>query len=194
MIGLISILALGMGTLGAFRVVNAATAGSCIITLFGQQYDVTSLQAGHTGGSIFVCGTDMTATYQAMHGTDVSRMAPFLIVVPTPTPTPTVVPTATPVPTQSPSPSQTPVPTSTPTPTPSSTPSPTVTPSPTSTPGSIITDDDDEEEDEDSDDEEDEDEEEEDSDDHESRGHHNLSQIVEKWEQHISRRFSSSSD
>lgn len=57
----------------------ASTSGGCIITLFGKQYDVTSLRTSHTGGNIFVCGTDMTATYQSMHGTDVTRMQAYLV-------------------------------------------------------------------------------------------------------------------
>ena len=51
----------------------------CVITLFGVLYDVTSLQNTHSGGNIFVCGTNMTSTYQGMHGTNVSRMAPYTI-------------------------------------------------------------------------------------------------------------------
>lgn len=54
-------------------------ATDCVVTLFGIQYDVTSLQTTHSGGNIFTCGTNMTATYQAKHGTDVSRMAPYTI-------------------------------------------------------------------------------------------------------------------
>ena len=100
--------------------VNAAT--PCIITLFGVKYDVSPLQSIHTGGNIFVCGTDMTSVYQSQHGTDVTRMIPYLLV--TPTPTPTNTPTPTPVVT--PNPSSTPTPTLTPTPNPSITPTPTI--------------------------------------------------------------------
>lgn len=185
-IGFVSIFVLGAGALGIFRVANAATTGSCIITLFGKQYDVTSLQTNHTGGNIFVCGTDMTATYQAMHGMDVTRMAPYLILAATPTPTPTASPTATPTPT--PTPTSTPTPTPTPTSTPTATPSPTVTPTPSPTPSPTVTpggqDGDDDE-----DDDEDEigDKENGRNGHHGSRGHHNLDKIVEKWQQQISR-------
>lgn len=51
----------------------------CIITLFGKQFNVTSLQTSHTGGNIFNCGTDMTAVYQTQHGTDLTRMQPYLV-------------------------------------------------------------------------------------------------------------------
>lgn len=96
--------------------VNAAT--PCVVTIFGQQYDVAPLQTGHTGGNIFTCGTDMTTVYQSMHGTDVSRIAAYLIATPTPTPTPSTTPTPTPTPT----------PTITPLPTPTITPDPTPAP------------------------------------------------------------------
>jgi outer membrane biosynthesis protein TonB len=130
-------------------VVHAATT-PCIITVFGKQYDVTSLQTSHTGGNIFVCGTDMTATYQSMHGTDVTRLIPYLV-TPTPTPVPTAVPTVTPSPTSTPTPTPTPttvpVTTVTPTPTPgesvTQSPTPTVTPVPSDTPTSHDADDDD---------------------------------------------------
>jgi hypothetical protein len=57
---------------------QASTVG-CTITLFGKQYDVTNLRNTHSGGNIFNCGTDMTGTYQARHGTDLSRMQQYLI-------------------------------------------------------------------------------------------------------------------
>lgn len=171
---------LGISALGAFKNVRAATTGNCIVTLFGQQYDVTALQTNHTGGNIFVCGTDMTVTYQSMHGTDVSQMASYLVTSPSPTPTPTATPTPTPTPS--------PTPTVTPTPT------PTVAPTATPSPSPVIDGEEDEEQDEieNGDDGDDEDEDEEgDEDENEnsnrSHGHHNLSRIVEKWEQQISR-------
>lgn len=176
-IGIVSIFILGASALGAFGVVNAATSSSCIITLFGKQYDVTALQASHTGGNIFACGTDMTATYQAMHGTDVSRMIPYLVITPTP------VPTATPIPTLAP------------TPIPTVTPSPTVAPTPTPTPGSTVTTGNSSDtDDEDNDDGDEIKEKESEQRDNESRGHHNLSRIVAKQEQQISRRASASRD
>ncbi|MEI8361458.1 MAG: hypothetical protein WCG01_04985 [bacterium] len=56
-----------------------SNAAQCVITLFGQQYDVTALQTSHSGGNVFVCGTDQTAIYQAKHGTNMSRMTPYLV-------------------------------------------------------------------------------------------------------------------
>lgn len=93
----------------SFLKASTVTAAPCLITLFGQQFDVTSLQTSHTGGNLFVCGTDMTSTYLAQHGTDLSRMQPYLV---TPTPTPT--PTGTPTPTVSPSPTASPDPSASP--------------------------------------------------------------------------------
>ena len=95
--------------------VNAA--GPCLVTIFGQQYDVAPLQTGHTGGNIFTCGTDMTSVYQGMHGTDVSRISAYLVSTPTPTPTPSPVVTPTPTPVVNPSPVISPTPTPTVTPT-----------------------------------------------------------------------------
>lgn len=129
-------LSLGSTVLAGFAIFNIVTnvkaahaAAPCIITVFGQQYDVAPLQTNHTGGNIFVCGTDMTTVYQGMHGTDVSRIAAYLVTAPTPTPTvaPTTTPSITPTPTVIP----TVTPTITPTVTPSTTPSPTITPTPT---------------------------------------------------------------
>ncbi|RJR27026.1 hypothetical protein C4561_04600 [candidate division WWE3 bacterium] len=51
----------------------------CIITLWGKRYDVTKLQSTHSGGNVFDCGTDMTSVYQSQHGTNLSRMVPYLI-------------------------------------------------------------------------------------------------------------------
>lgn len=51
----------------------------CIITLFGKQYDVTTLLSTHSGGNVFTCGTDMTMVYQSQHGTDLTRMQPYLV-------------------------------------------------------------------------------------------------------------------
>lgn len=116
------------------RAVEAATT-PCIITVFGQQYDITALQNAHTGGNIFTCGTDMTATFQTQHGTDVSRIAPYLISTPSPTATPT--------------PSLTPVSSATPSLTPTPTPTGVISPTPTPSPGVHVDDDDEQEEHED---------------------------------------------
>lgn len=58
---------------------QVAVDNRCLVTLFGKQYDVTSLRSSHPGGNVFVCGTDMSATYQSAHGTDVSRMQQYLV-------------------------------------------------------------------------------------------------------------------
>lgn len=64
---------------GLFVTIKAKVAGKCIITLFGKQYNVTDLQRTHTKGVTFVCGTDMSSVYQGQHGTDMTRMEPYLI-------------------------------------------------------------------------------------------------------------------
>ncbi len=40
----------------------------CIITLDGGSYDVTRLKSTHSGGDIFACGSDMSATFWSKHG------------------------------------------------------------------------------------------------------------------------------
>lgn len=52
---------------------------NCIVTIFGSQYDVTTLRSTHSGGDVFTCGTDMTAIYQNHHGSNVSLIAPYLV-------------------------------------------------------------------------------------------------------------------
>ena len=52
---------------------------ACIITVSGKRYDVTRLRSTHSGGNIFKCGTDMTNTYQQMHGTSVKLISRYLI-------------------------------------------------------------------------------------------------------------------
>lgn len=71
---------------------SKAEAASCIITISGKSYDVTTLQNSHSGGNVFKCGTDMTALYNGKHGTGLNRMAPYLISTPTTTPKPVVTP------------------------------------------------------------------------------------------------------
>jgi len=58
---------------------------SCIITVSGNKYDVTTLKNSHTGGDVFVCGTDQTALYQGQHGSSLDRIKPFLVSSPKPT-------------------------------------------------------------------------------------------------------------
>lgn len=55
------------------------TGGGCLITLSGQQFDVTSLRKSHPGGDIFVCNTDMTASYQNQHGSSLARMQKYAV-------------------------------------------------------------------------------------------------------------------
>lgn len=40
----------------------------CIVTIDSVQYDVTTFKNMHSGGDIFVCGTDMSQTFWAEHG------------------------------------------------------------------------------------------------------------------------------
>jgi hypothetical protein len=117
------------------NIAHAAT--PCIVTIFGVQYDVEPLKTNHTGGDVFICNTDMTAVYQGMHGTNVSRMASFLVTTPAPSPSTTPSPS----PSTSPSPSATPLP--------SVTPSPSATPIPSASPRTESHHDDEHEEDED---------------------------------------------
>lgn len=74
---------------------------SCIITLFGSRYDVTQLRNTHSGGDIFVCGTDQSSLFQGAHAGELFRMEPYKIVdtistdtTTTPDPVPAVVETA----------------------------------------------------------------------------------------------------
>lgn len=50
----------------------------CIVTVFGKQYNVTTLKQTHSGGNIFNCGTDMSSTYQGKHGSNVSLIQRYL--------------------------------------------------------------------------------------------------------------------
>lgn len=58
---------------------NAEQNNRCLVTLFGQQYDVTTLKNEHAGGDVFVCGTDQTALYKGKHGTDLTKMKKYLV-------------------------------------------------------------------------------------------------------------------
>jgi len=51
----------------------------CIVTIYGQTYDVSFLQNSHSGGNVFTCGTDMTTIYQRRHGTNLNLIASYLI-------------------------------------------------------------------------------------------------------------------
>ena len=70
-------------TVAPAKIVTAPSASTnaslCIVTISGQQFDVTRLRSTHSGGDIFACGTDMTATYQSRHGTSLSRMSAYAV-------------------------------------------------------------------------------------------------------------------
>ena len=83
--------------------VNAAVNPStqCIVTIAGNQYDLTALSQTHSGPKgnslnggtgYFKCGTDMTASYVGQHGNNVSRLNSYLLSAPTQTTTPTNTP------------------------------------------------------------------------------------------------------
>lgn len=59
--------------------IPTTNSSSCIVTVFGKQYDVTTLRITHSGGDVFTCGTDMTAIYQGRHGTRVNLIAPYFV-------------------------------------------------------------------------------------------------------------------
>lgn len=116
----------GMKYATTAKSVEAST--PCIVTIFGIQYDVSPLGTTHSGpqgttvdagaAGFFQCETDMTAVYQSQHGTDVSRLLPFVYTPSTATPTPTVgttiAPTVDPTVSPSPIPSVSPIPSITP--------------------------------------------------------------------------------
>lgn len=62
--------------------IPTTNSSSCIVTVFGKQYDVTTLRSTHTGGDVFTCGTDMTAIYQGRHSTRVNLISPYLVITP----------------------------------------------------------------------------------------------------------------
>jgi len=88
-------------TAGATKTVNLARASNaplpdqniCLVTISGIVYNVQPLRSPHPGGDIFVCDTDMTASYQRQHGTNFSQLTPY-IYTGTTTTTPSIVRTA----------------------------------------------------------------------------------------------------
>lgn len=46
----------------------APSSNQCIITISGIKYDVQPLRNTHSGGDVFTCNTDMTATFFGQHG------------------------------------------------------------------------------------------------------------------------------
>jgi len=61
------------------NLVDPQTNNSCIVTLSGQRYNVSPLLTSHSGGNVFLCGSDMTNVYTRQHGMDLTRMARYLI-------------------------------------------------------------------------------------------------------------------
>lgn len=53
------------------------TTSGCIIKVFEKNYDITSFRNTHPGGDVFICGTDMSATYTKAHGTNVASLAKY---------------------------------------------------------------------------------------------------------------------
>lgn len=52
----------------------------CIITLSGGQYDVTDFRNIHSGGDVFQCGTDMTASFLSRHPASfLSKMSQYKV-------------------------------------------------------------------------------------------------------------------
>ena len=52
---------------------------TCIVTINGSRYNVQSLKNTHSGGNIFTCGKDMTATFKSFHGTNYGLIARYKI-------------------------------------------------------------------------------------------------------------------
>lgn len=52
-----------------------SASGSCIIQIFGKNYDIAPFRNKHAGGDVFKCGTDMSNAYKSAHGTNVSGLA-----------------------------------------------------------------------------------------------------------------------
>ena len=52
---------------------------TCIITIDGLKYDVQPLRDMHTGGDIFVCGTDMSAAFHQKHGDRLQMIQRYLV-------------------------------------------------------------------------------------------------------------------
>lgn len=57
----------GAGTNPAPMHLPAPANNRCLITIQGKRYDVTSLRSTHSGGDVFQCGADMTATFFGQH-------------------------------------------------------------------------------------------------------------------------------
>ncbi|MCK9368631.1 hypothetical protein M0R04_01500 [Candidatus Dojkabacteria bacterium] len=58
-----------------------STPSSCIITVSGVKYDVTTYKNLHSGGNIFVCGTDMTTVFLSKHNSSyLTIMAKYKVI------------------------------------------------------------------------------------------------------------------
>lgn len=55
------------------------TMEQCVITISGNNYDVSLLKSSHTGGDIFNCGTDMTEAFDDEHGGNLNKIEEYLI-------------------------------------------------------------------------------------------------------------------
>ncbi len=55
-------------TTGVIRKETAPKQRICWVIVDGKKYDVTVYRNEHSGGDIFVCGTDMSAVYHEQHG------------------------------------------------------------------------------------------------------------------------------
>ncbi len=54
-------------------------AGKCIITVDGRKYDVTFFRSIHSGGNIFICGTDQSVLFHSKHSNSfLSKLARYL--------------------------------------------------------------------------------------------------------------------
>jgi hypothetical protein len=52
---------------------------TCIITVDGKKYDVQPLRSSHSGGDIFVCGTDMSDVFHGQHGDNLRMIQKYLV-------------------------------------------------------------------------------------------------------------------
>lgn len=49
------------------QVTSVAVTNSCIVTVDGVRYDITNFKNMHSGGDVFSCGSDMSATFWNQH-------------------------------------------------------------------------------------------------------------------------------
>jgi cytochrome b involved in lipid metabolism len=58
---------------------SSSNSDKCIVTVYGNNYDVTTLRDSHPGGDIYLCGQDMTGMYEGQHGSNIQRLEPYLV-------------------------------------------------------------------------------------------------------------------